>query len=310
MSDKKSALGKGLDALLSLEQDYNIVAQGSLNNEGKQSSESVGSEGVTLFSLQLLEPNPDQPRTYFDEESLKELADSIQQRGVIQPILIEKSKAPGRFQIIAGERRYRAAKLAGLEKIPAIVRDLSHEEKLEIALIENIQRENLSPLEEAKAYRRIMEELHITQQEVAERVGKNRSTVANSLRLLKLPEEIQLAINDGDLSAGHARAVLSLVNPADQSALYRLIKTKGLSVRETESLATDWNNGKKNVKDAGRDGEPSSKMRDPDLVRLEESLIEKLGTKVQIKGSPKKGTIEIAFYSSEDLQRVLDIVTG
>jgi ParB family chromosome partitioning protein len=305
VSDKKSALGKGLDALLSLDQDFD------LNNSkpsGTQESRVNGSgDGVLLIPLDQLEPNPEQPRTFFSEESLLELSDSIRQRGIIQPILVEKNKTGNGYLIVAGERRYRAAKMADLDRVPAIVRLFSHEEKLEIALIENIQRENLSPLEEAKAYRNIMEELHITQQDVADRVGKNRSTVANSLRLLKLPEDIQQAINNNTLSAGHARAVLSLNNPADQASLSRIIMEKGLSVRDAETMAGDWNSGKGVFKES-KDTR-SAIRKDPDITHLEEMLIEKLGTRVQIKGSVRKGKIEITFYSADDLQRVLDIVS-
>lgn len=307
MSDnKKAALGKGLDALLSIDQDFDIIGNRPVG--GDSSGSDIKNNGIVLIPLEQLSPNPEQPRTFFDEDALRELSASIKQQGVIQPILVERKDNSNQYQIIAGERRFRAAQLAELVEIPAIIREFTREEKLEIALIENIQRENLSPLEEAKAYKNLMDELQITQQDVADRVGKNRSTVANSLRLLKLPEDLQQAINNQTLSAGHARAILSLNNPAEQQMLARIIMDKGLSVREAESLASRWNLGDHESL-AGERNIQKISYKDPDLVQVEEMLIEKLGTKVQIKGSGRKGKIEIAYYSSDDLQRVLDLFT-
>ena len=287
----KRALGKGIGALIA--------------SESKEESQA---EGVSHVPLASLVPNPHQPRREFSESSLAELADSIRAKGVLQPVLVEASET-GSYTIIAGERRVRAARLAGLSSMPVIVKQFSDRERLEIALIENIQREDLTPIEEAAAYKRLMDLAELTQDEIASHVGKDRSTVANSLRLLKLPEEMQLAVDKGDLSAGHARAILMVVNPADQQVLFRKIVAQGLSVREAEALATGLNRGKKV---AAKGGKPSgnAERKDPDVRKLEDELIEKLGTKVEIRGNATKGHIEIAYFSAEDLDRLLDRLRG
>ncbi|MBE3130204.1 MAG: ParB/RepB/Spo0J family partition protein [Spirochaetes bacterium] len=284
----KRALGKGISALLGDEE----------KREGP---------GTTEVALSTLRPNPSQPRKDFADARLRELADSIRQKGVLQPILVEAGP-DGRYTIIAGERRFRAAKLAGLEKIPVIVGRFGADEKLEIALIENVQREDLTPIEEAQAYRRLMDMAALSQEQVAAKVGKDRSTIANSLRLLKLPEEMQQAIARGEMSPGHARAILMLVNPADQQLLFRRIVDRGISVREAEEAAAGLNRGKKSAQKAGAGEKPSRGRKEPEIRAIEEKLIEKLGTKVEIKGTGKKGRIEIAYYSIDDLDRLLELL--
>ncbi len=286
---KQRALGKGIGALIS---------GGGEKSQG----------GVAEIPLGALTPNPQQPRRDFAESTLAELAESIRAKGVLQPVLVEEGTG-GTYTIIAGERRVRAARLAGLQTIPAIIRQFSSAEKLEIALIENIQREDLTPIEEAQAYRRLMEDAGLSQEEVALQVGKDRSTVANSLRLLKLPSAMQEALDRGELSAGHARAILAVVSPADQQLLFRRIVADGISVREAEQITAGMNRGKKPSKGSRRGG-PQADRKEPEIKEIEERLIQRLGTKVQIRGTAAKGRIEISYFSTEDLERVTDILKG
>ena len=285
----KKALGKGIGALL-----------------GDDEKTDVSS--VAEVPLSALRPNPQQPRHEFDEASLKELADSIREKGVLQPILAEADK-DGAYIIIAGERRVRAARMAGLQKIPVVVRQFSQQEKLEIALIENVQRDDLTPIEEALAYRRLMEMADLSQEQIAVKVGKDRSTIANTLRLLKLPEDARDALSRGAISAGHARALLMLVNPSDQQVLLRRIVERGVSVREAEEMAGALNGGKKGAAKPGKAARGSAAHGQPELREFEQKLIEKLGTKVEIRGSGKKGRIEISFFSTEELERILEIIS-
>jgi ParB family chromosome partitioning protein len=285
----RKTLGKGIDALL---------------------GENTAEAGATSIEVALaaLRPNPHQPRQAFSEESLRELADSIREKGILQPILVEPD-AGGEYIIIVGERRVRAARLAGLQKIPVIIREFSAQEKLEIALIENVQREDLTPIEAAAAYRRLMELGSLNQEQLAQRIGKERSTVANTLRLLKLPEAAQVALGAGSISAGHARALLMLVNPSDVTVLLRRIVESGMSVRDAEEAAGDLNGGRKGAgKRPGSKGGGSSRG-DPHIRDLEQALIEKLGTKVALKGTGKKGKIEISYFSAEELERLLELLT-
>lgn len=284
----KKALGKGINALL-----------------GEDEKTDVSS--VAEVPLSALRPNPLQPRQEFDETSLGELADSIREKGVLQPILAESDKDGG-YLIIAGERRVRAAKLAGLQKIPVIVRQFTTTEKLEIALVENVQREDLSPIEEALAYRRLMEMANLSQEQIALKVGKDRTTVANALRLLKLPDDARDALSRGSISAGHARALLALVNPSDQKVLLRRIVEHGISVREAEAMAGSLNKGKKGAGKTTSGTRESSARREPELREIEQKLIEKLGTKVEVRGTGRKGRIEISYFSSDDLERLLEIL--
>jgi len=283
----KKVLGKGIGALL--------------GDEGE-----IDQASVAEVPASALKPNPQQPRREFDEASLRELADSIKQKGVLQPVLVEPAQ-DGTYVIVAGERRVRAARLAGLEKVPVLVRQFSPDEKLEIALIENIQREDLNPIEEALAYKKLMEIAGLNQEQMATRVGKDRSTIANTLRLLKLPAEAQAAVERGTLSPGHARAVLSLVNPADQQLLFNRIVDKGISVREAEELAAAFSAGKRQAGKSRRSSQVAAR-KDPEIREIEQKLIEKLGTRVDLKGNSNKGHIEIAYYSSDDLERLLEII--
>jgi ParB family chromosome partitioning protein len=283
----KKALGKGIDALLG----------------GDRQTESSSVAEVALADLR---PNPEQPRRDFKESTLRELADSIREKGVLQPVLAEADGGGG-YIIVAGERRVRAARLAGLEKIPVVIRQFTAQEKLEIALIENVQREDLSPLEEARAYKRLMEIADLSQEQIAQKVGKDRSTVANAIRLLKLPEDAQAALDQRTLSPGHARALLMLVNVSDQQVLLRRIIDKGISVREAEEMANGMNRGRKGAHAEGRSS-GSSKRTGPDIRDLEQRLIEKLGTKVEVKGTSSRGKIQISYFTADDLDRILQIL--
>ncbi|RKX93624.1 MAG: chromosome partitioning protein ParB [Spirochaetes bacterium] len=286
---KKAALGKGLGSLIPQTEDPEIGA----------------STVVTNIAINLIHPNPNQPRKTFKEEALTELADSIKQQGIIQPIIVEKDG--GRYNIIAGERRFRAARMAGLFEIPVIIRKYTDEEKLEAALIENIQREDLNAIEEAQGYHMLMRTLNLNQDEVAQKVGKKRSTVANSLRLLNLPEDIQASLAEGRITAGHARTLLSVVNPSDMRILYSRILNDSLSVRESERQAATLNNG---VRNTAPPPEPAAKVANPEISRMEQQFIDALGTKVSVKGGLKKGKIEISYFSLDDLERIYDIITG
>jgi ParB family chromosome partitioning protein len=290
---KKKALGQGLDALL--------------GNEIDLENSHASNDGVRFISLEKLKPNPDQPRERFDPESLSELADSIRQQGVIQPILAEQ-RVDGSYLIVAGERRWRASRMAGLDEVPVIVRDFSPEQKLEIALIENVQREDLTPLEEARAYHHLMDALGLSQQEVADKVGKKRSTVANSLRLLKLPEAMRLSVETGQITAGHARALLSVTNPGDQELLFSKIINQAISVREAEAAATDMNRGHKGSDRSGTAKSPVKTNRDPEMDSLEQKFIEILGTKVSMRGDLSKGKLEISWFNREDLDRIYELL--
>jgi ParB family chromosome partitioning protein len=296
-------LGRGLDALLE-DSDLRQSAPGG-------SPEQSGAGTELFINPSLLKPNPHQPRQEFDEEALKELADSIREHGIIQPIIAEDA-GDGTYFIIAGERRTRAARLAGLSKVPVIIKKFSDGRKLEIALIENIQRENLNPVEEAQAYHRLMALGNLNQEEAAARVGKNRSTVANALRLLKLPEDMLSSLAQGQITPGHARAILSVLNPADQRILFGRIVGNALSVRDTERMAAELNGGSRAGTDAGK--KKKDKDSDSDIIKnievrsIEQKFIDALGTKVSMKGNLERGTIEISYFSRDDLERIFDII--
>ncbi len=287
---KQFGLGKGLGALIP-DSEFEDLPVG---------------EGVRTLSLARLKPNPDQPRRSFPEESLAELASSIKTHGLIQPIVVEEA-GDGSYLIVAGERRFRAAAMAGLSEAPVIVRAFSPEKRLEIALIENVQREDLNPVEEAEAYRSLMAMGGRSQEEVADVVGKSRSAVANSLRLLKLPEPILASLRSGDLSAGHAKALLGVIDPGRRELLFARIVAEGISVREAEAAAQELNSPRLGeVKRSPR----ARKPKEPEIREVEERLIEALGTKVSVSGDGKKGTISIEYYSLEDLERILDVLAG
>jgi len=301
----KRALGRGLDALI-VEAEHS--ASEALSGGSKTGKTGVAGEtGEINLAIDLLKPNPHQPRLSFDEKALQELADSIKENGILQPILAEEA-GNGTYYIIAGERRTRAARLAGLTHVPVRIQKFSEAKKLEVALIENIQRENLNPLEEAKAYHKLMELANLNQEEAARRVGKQRSTVANALRLLKLPEDMQASLEDGSLTAGHARAVLSVINPLNRRTLFEKIRSASLSVREAEEEAS-FLNGEKEPAVKNKAAKKQDK-REPDYIFLEQQLIEKLGTKVALKGNFDRGTITVEYFSRDDLDRLYNLFTG
>jgi ParB family chromosome partitioning protein len=287
----KRGLGKGLSALLpSDENKAPSVPTGEIKNSGE-----------IFISLDKINTNPNQPRKDFDEAELAELADSIRQQGIIQPILVEEA-GDGTYTIIAGERRFRSAKLAGLSEVPVILRKYSDDKRMLVSLIENIQRANLNPIEEASAYKQLMEFGGFSQDELASSVGKNRATVANALRLLKLPGEMLESIRKAEISPGHARAILSVSETREQEILFREIVKKGLSVREAEKRALTLGGGQKKKPE-----KPAFKGRAPELSAMEEKFITHLGTKVAINGDLNRGNIVIEYYSMEDLERLYEI---
>lgn len=312
---KKFGLGHGLDSLLgpgssdepesqkkSVENVKPTFEQKSNLPSGVEQDEF----GRLWIDPELLKPNPQQPREEFDEDKLKELADSIKENGIIQPITVEDAK-DGFFYIIAGERRTRASKLAGLKKVPIQLSAYSEQKKLEVALIENIQRADLNPIEEAKAYYKLMELGGLKQEEVAQKVGKNRATVANAIRLLKLPEDIQNALMSGQITAGHARALLMVKDKMNMQILFGKIVGQSLSVHQTEVMAGEINNP---IPKEQKSKPSVAPTRDPDLIDVETKLIEKLGTKVLIKGDYEKGSIEISYFSKDDFNRLFDLING
>ena len=305
---KKFGLGNGLDSLLGSSAKEDEPAKTENSFQSVKTNLPAGIEqdefGKLWINPELLRPNPYQPRQEFDPEQLKELSDSIKENGVIQPVTIEDAK-DGTFYIIAGERRTRASRLAGLEKIPVQLSAFSDQKKLEVALIENIQRADLNPVEEARAYYKLMELGGLKQEEVAQKVGKNRATVANAIRLLKLPEDIQNALVSGQITAGHARALLMVKDKMNMHILFGKIVGQGLSVHQKEVMASEINNPQPKIKK--NDG-AKSLTRDPDLIDVETQLIQKLGTKVQIKGSYEKGSIEISYFSKDDFNRLFDFI--
>lgn len=296
---KKGGLGKGLDSLITDKVNKSASVR---NSVGEKSDKSI--EGI-LVNLNKVEPNREQPRKNFDEDTLLELAESIKQFGVLQPLLVQDRK--DYYEIIAGERRWRAAKLAGLKEIPVIVKDLSNQEVVEISLIENIQREDLNPIEEAFAYKRLLTEFHLKQDEVAERVSKSRTAVTNSMRLLKLNEKVQQMVIDDMISTGHARALLSIGDFEKQYATAQKIFDEKLSVRETEKLV------KKIQKEKENTSVEKENRVDPKIEIIYRDLEEKmkliLGTKVAInQKDDNKGKIEIEYYSADELDRIIDLM--
>ena len=295
----KFGLGKGLGALIPEHQQYFDSSRNPLEP----------GDSIKIIPIAKIQPNPDQPRKTFPEESIEELSQSIRKHGLLQPIIAEPSGADT-YIIVAGERRYRAAQRAGLEELPVILRSVSAEKRLQLSLIENIQREDLNPMEEAKAYQGLMELTGYTQEQVAEAVGKNRSTVANALRLLRLPESMQEAVRSGGISAGHARSLLALIDEAERQALFARIVKESLSVRQAEQAVQDSllrRAGKKTKKSKKPNASEAPEL-DPNLKALEELFIERLGTKVEIKGSLESGSILIEYYSQDDLQRIMEAI--
>lgn len=293
-------LGKGLDALIP-----SGVSEKSKSNDNKEKKDKVSDNqsGETIVNITKVEPNREQPRKNFDEDALEELAESIKQFGLLQPILVQDRKTY--YEIIAGERRWRAAKKAGLKEVPVIIKNLTEQEIVEISLIENIQRENLNPIEEAQAYKRLLTEFNLKQDEVAERVAKSRTAVTNSMRLLKLCDDVQQMIIDDMISTGHARALITIEDPEQQYAIAQQIFDEKLSVRDVEKLVKNLNKPGKVKKTVTTD-----KSLEAVYLDIEENLKQKLGTKVSItsKGNGA-GKIEIEFYSHDDLEKLMDLLS-
>jgi ParB family transcriptional regulator, chromosome partitioning protein len=297
-TEKRNALGKGLSALLN-----DSVSVMPDKGRAIGSSPEVNDMGsVNEIRIVEIAVNPFQPRTDFDEQALQELADSIKLQGLIQPITVRRVNAHS-YQLISGERRLRASKLAGLTQIPAYVRTANDQQMLEMALIENIQRENLNAIEVALSFQRMIEECNLKQEQLGERVSKNRSTVTNYLRLLKLPPTIQASIRDGALSMGHARALIGIDDPAKQLFIHQHIIKEGLSVRKVEELVRDMQ--KLPVKKEGKQPEPIAYH----LQKIEDDLASKFSTRVKLKVNGKgNGSIEIPFLSEDDLGRILEML--
>lgn len=288
---EKKRIGKGLDAL---------IPSGGVNKTIEKADSAEKKDGVVMVNISKVEPNREQPRKNFDEDSLQELAESIKQYGVLQPLLVQQRDEY--YEIIAGERRWRASNIAGLKEIPVIIRNLTEQEIVEIALIENIQREDLNPIEEAWAYKRLLTEFHLKQDEVAERVSKSRAAVTNSMRLLKLTDEVQQMIIDEMITTGHARALLAIEDPEQQYILAQKVFDEKLSVRDIEKLVK--NLGKTKAKK-----ESSKKQLDAIYQEIEETLKGKLSTKVSIVAKENgAGKIEVEFFSHEELDRLMDII--
>lgn len=275
----KSGLGRGLGALL-------------------PGGEAIPAEnGVTLVSVDMVSPNPRQPRSAMHTEELQELTDSVREHGVLQPLIVTPGDASGRYVLIAGERRLQAARLAGLSVVPVIIHEATDQQRLELAIIENVQRSDLSALEEAEAYRQLAEDFDLSHEAIAARVGKSRVTITNTLRLLKLPDSVKNALIEGRVAEGHARALLALPTPEAQTAALRTVISQELNVRQTEELVRKFSGEK-----------PISKPRlaaEPEIAALEERLRASLGTKVNLRAGRKGGTMTIHYYSNEELEALL-----
>ena len=303
---KQRGLGKGLDALFGdaevtlraktdKKEEYDQVK--AEEAEAKVEDKEVSSGGIAYIDINDIKPNSTQPRKIFDEEKLQELASSIEEHGLIQPIVLRKvSKG---YEIVAGERRWRAARLIGIKELPCIIRELTDEENMLLAIIENMQREDLNPIEEAEGISQMIDTYGLTQEQVSKSVGKSRPYITNSLRLLKLIPEVRELLADGSISTGHAKALVSVIDEERQLSIAKKVVREGLSVRQTEKLAKD-------------DGKPAKratrKTKDADVRRVEEDLKEVLGTKVTLNQKGKKGRIEIEFYSKDELERLIEML--
>jgi len=279
---KKSGLGKGLDALL------------------PTAESQIPESGITHLPIANIIPNPRQPRTKFDSDELDELAISIREHGVIQPLIVTQGEAAGQYTLIAGERRLMAAQLIELEEVPVIIREASDQELVELALVENVQRADLGPLETAEAYRQLTEDFYLSHEEIAARVGKNRVTITNTLRLLKLQDDVKESLTEGDITEGHARAILALPTTEAQSAALKSILKYDLNVRQTEDL----------VRKLGGDKPPrvTPPPPDPEIKALEEQLRQRLGTRVSLNQRSKGGTLTIHYFSAEELNTIIDLI--
>jgi len=283
----KQRLGRGLDSLL---------------GDGFEEEEAEAQGEVRHLPVDMIRPGAFQPRQSMDDAALQELAESIRTQGIVQPLLVRERPETGDYELIAGERRWRAAQLAGLENVPAMVRTMADDQALEVALIENIQREELTPVEEARAFERLVKEFDLTHEAIAEQVGRNRATISNTLRLLRLPEEVHQALEEGTIRMGHARALLSLEGDDRLGEVAHEVVKKGMSVRATEDRV------RKAVKESAEDSAtaPAGEVRkDPDVERLEQDLGERLGTRVRITQRKKRGRLEIEYSSLEELEGIV-----
>ena len=287
----KKGLGRGLDALFESYKEETENADEALSEQEKKQIQEI--------RINDIDPNPNQPRRQFDEEGIQELAESIRSHGVVQPIIVKKSGF--RYQIVAGERRWRAAREAGSITIPAMVMNLTEEKVIEIGLIENLQREDLNPIEEAQGIQQLMDRMNLTQEEAAKRLGRSRPAVANALRLLHLSDRIQKYLSEKRITTGHARALLSVEDKKLREEVARMIIEKDLNVRDTEKIIQNINKQKKTRK--------NGKEKPSYIMEIENGLEESLGTKVQIRPGAKKGIIEIEYYSNEDLERIINRVS-
>jgi ParB family chromosome partitioning protein len=299
--NKKHGLGRGINSLIDEYSTYEV-----------KKLEETGSK-IKEIDISAIMPNPNQPRKTFDPDAMMDLCNSIKLQGVLQPILVEEI-ADNVYVIVAGERRFRAAKMAGLTKIPCIIRTFSDIQRMEISLIENIQREDLNPVEEARAFSYLLTQARIKQEDLAERVGKGRSTITNSLRLLNLPEVMLDGLERGHITPGHARALLSVKNPADQEILYARIIDEDLSVRQAEALADNLNNGTRAVKKVPqKDDKAAASTKAPEILSMEEKFLSATGYRVEIKGKYKnggikKGKILIPFKSADELEAIYQLL--
>lgn len=299
---KKKALGRGLSALLS---DNTPDDKLDVDIQSPAASANAPASGIAEIPVAEIEVNPFQPRTHFDEESLKELSESIKVHGIIQPITVRRLTS-NQYQLISGERRFQASKLAGLKTIPAYIRSANDQQMLEMALIENIQRENLNAIEIALSYQRLISECSLKQEELGERVGKNRATVTNYLRLLRLPPDIQIAVRDNKLSMGHARAIVNVENPEKQLYIFKKILDEDLSVRKVEEIVRELSHKKSEIADVEANKPAPAQSRE--ISQLQSRLSSHFGTRVVVKSDGSKGEIKIPFLSVEDLNRLLDIL--
>jgi ParB family transcriptional regulator, chromosome partitioning protein len=301
---KKKALGRGLSALLKdNEAEEKLDVDVAISPGPTQPS--TPASGINEIPVEEIEVNPFQPRTHFDQEALLELAESISLHGIIQPVTVRKLSA-NQYQLISGERRFQASKLAGLKTIPAYIRSADDQQMLEMALIENIQRENLNAIEIALSYQRLISECNLKQDELGERVGKNRATVTNYLRLLKLPPDIQIAVRDNRISMGHARAIINVDTPDQQLYIFKKTLDEDLSVRKVEELVRELST--KKSENGAKENQNGSNPQSKEINQLQSKLSSHFGTRVVVKSDGKKGEIKIPFLSVEDLNRILDIL--
>ena len=302
---KKKALGRGLSALLS-DNSAEDKLEVDIQSPASPQQKGVVASGIAEIPIEEIEVNPFQPRTHFDQEALQELSESIKVHGIIQPITVRRLTA-NQYQLISGERRFQASKLAGLKTIPAYIRSANDQQMLEMALIENIQRENLNAIEIALSYQRLISECSLKQDELGERVGKNRATVTNYLRLLRLPPDIQIAVRDNKLSMGHARAIINVENPDKQLYIFKKTVDEDLSVRKVEELVREMSPRKGEKTDGEKDTSIAAAPT-REIAQLQSRLSSHFGTRVAVKSDGSKGEIKIPFLSVEDLNRIIDIL--